>query len=300
MRRRDRVRVVRKLSAVLLPHIRCAPLERFESVRIVRPTIPNRRDDFRPASVLVMNRRAIAMAACHPPLSSTEQPMHYGSQVPSSESMVQTGSSLEDRELVAALRSGDETVFSLLVREHGPGMLRVARNYVSSQAVAEEVVQEAWLGVLRGLDRFEGRSSFKTWLYRILMNTAMSRGEREARTVPFATLAAEVSDDEPAVDPDRFMTEGRWAGHWAVPPEGWASPEPRLLEAEAREVIDRTIAQLPEAQAIVITMCDIEGFGPDEICNVLEISLTNQRVLLHRARSRVRRALEDYMGDTKT
>ena len=228
----------------------------------------------------------------------TGHPMDYGSQVPGSESVVQTGSSLKDRELVAALRSGDETVFSLLVREHGPGMLRVARNYVSSQAVAEEVVQEAWLGVLRGLDGFEGRSSFKTWLYRILMNTAMSRGEREARTVPFSTLAGEAGDDEPAVDPGRFMTEGRWAGHWAVPPESWASPEPRLLEAEAREVIDRTIAQLPEAQAIVITMCDIEGFEPEEVCNVLEISLTNQRVLLHRARSQVRQALEDYMGET--
>jgi RNA polymerase sigma-70 factor, ECF subfamily len=225
--------------------------------------------------------------------------MHYGWRVSSPGSTVQTVSALEDRELVAALRTGDETVFSRLVREHGPGMLRVARNYVSSQAVAEEVVQEAWLGVLRGLDRFEGRSSFKTWLYRILMNTAMSRGEREARTVPFATLAGEVGDDEPAIDPSRFTAEGRWAGHWAVPPDNWASPEPRLLEAEGREVIDRTIAQLPEAQAIVITMCDIEGFGPEEVCNVLDISLTNQRVLLHRARSRVRQALEDYMGETR-
>ena len=226
--------------------------------------------------------------------------MHYVWRVSSPERVVKKGSPLEDRDLVAALRAGDEAVFARLVREQGPGMLRIARNYVSTRAVAEEVVQEAWLGVLRGLDRFEGRSSFKTWLYRILTNTAMSRGERESRSVPFATLAGESADDEPAVDPGRFMTEGRWAGHWSVPPESWGSPEPCLLAAEAREVIDRAIAQLPGAQAIVLTMCDIEGFEPDEVCNVLGISLTNQRVLLHRARARVRQALEDYMGETRS
>jgi RNA polymerase sigma-70 factor, ECF subfamily len=205
-----------------------------------------------------------------------------------------------EQRLVDALRAGDELTFARLVREYGPGMLRVARNYVSTQAVAEEVVQETWLGVLRGLDRFEGRSSFKTWLYRILTNIAMSRGERESRTIPFATLAGDDAGDEPAVDPGRFLTEGRWAGHWAVPPESWAAPEPRLLEAETRQIIDRTIAQLPESQAIVITMCDIEGFEPEEVCNVLDISLTNQRVLLHRARARVRQALEDYLGEART
>jgi len=225
--------------------------------------------------------------------------MHYGWPVSSSESAVKTGSSLEDRELVEALRAGDEAVFARLVREYGPGMLRVARNYVSSQAVAEEVVQEAWLGVLRALDRFEGRSSFKTWLYRILTNIAMSRGEREARIVPFATLAGKGGDDEAAVDPSRFLTEGRWAGHWTAPPESWGSPELTLLQGEARGVIDQTIAALPEAQAIVITMSDIEGFTPEEVCNVLNISLTNQRVLLHRARSRVRQALEDYIGEAQ-
>jgi RNA polymerase sigma-70 factor, ECF subfamily len=232
------------------------------------------------------------------PLSSPERSMHYGWRVSSPESALAAGSSLEDHDLVTALRAGDETVFTRLVREHGPGMLRVARKYVSTQAVAEEVVQEAWLGVLRSLDRFEGRSSFKTWLYRILTNTAMSRGEREARSIPFATLGGEGGAADVSVDPSRFRTEGAWVGHWAAPPENWASPEPRLLEAEARQIIDRTIAQMPEAQAIVITMCDIEGFAPEEVCNVLDISLTNQRVLLHRARSRVRQALEDYMGET--
>jgi len=226
--------------------------------------------------------------------------LHYGWQVSSPESAIKTGSSLEDRDLVAALRAGDEAVFTRLVRELGPGMLRIARSHVATHAVAEEVVQEAWLAALNSLDRFEGRSAFKTWLYRILMNTAISRGEREARSIPFATLAGDGAEGEPAVDPSRFQTEGRWAGHWTGPVESWASPEPRLLQAEAREVIDRTIAELPEAQATVITMCDIEGFDPDEICNVLDISLTNQRVLLHRARSRVRQALDEYMGDTRS
>ena len=217
----------------------------------------------------------------------------------SPESAVEAGSGY-DRELVAALRVGDEATFARLVREHGPGMLRIARNYVSTLSVAEEVVQEAWLAALRSLERFEGRSSFKTWLYRILMNTAMSRGEREARTIPFATLAGEGGEGEVTVDPSRFQAEGRWAGHWSAPPENWASPEPRLLEAEARGVIDRTISELPRAQAMVITMSDIEDFEPEEICNVLDITLTNQRVLLHRARARVRQALEDYMGETTT
>jgi RNA polymerase sigma-70 factor (ECF subfamily) len=224
--------------------------------------------------------------------------MHYVSLVSSPESAVETGPRGQDGKLVAALRAGDEAVFARLVREHGPGMLRVARNYVATRSVAEEVVQETWLGVLRSLDRFEGRSSFKTWLYRILINTAMSRGEREARSIPFATLGGEAFAGETTVDPSRFQSEGRWAGHWTAAPQSWASPEPRLLEAEAREVIDRTIAGLPEAQAIVITMCDIEGFKPEEVCNVLGISLTNQRVLLHRARARVRQALEDYLGES--
>jgi RNA polymerase sigma-70 factor (ECF subfamily) len=172
--------------------------------------------------------------------------------------------------------------------------------YVSTRAVAEEVVQEAWLGVLRGLGRFEGRSSLKTWIFRILTNTAKTRGEREGRTVPFSALAGEEVDaDDPAVDADRFRKEGRWTGHWSEPPADWAQlPEARLLGDEARAVIDQAVASLPPAQATVIRLRDIEGFDAEDVCNVLEISETNQRVLLHRARSKVRRALEDYLGDT--
>jgi len=207
---------------------------------------------------------------------------------------------LEDMRLVDALRAGDEAVFAALVRELGPSMLRVARLHVSSRAVAEEVVQEAWLGVLRGIARFEGRSSLKTWIFRILTNTAKTRGEREGRTLPFSSLAGdEAEGDEAAVDADRFHREGRWTGHWSAPPADWAQlPEDRLLDAEARAVIDAAVAALPPAQATVIRLRDIDGFDAGDVCNVLEISETNQRVLLHRARSKVRRALEDYLGDT--
>jgi RNA polymerase sigma-70 factor (ECF subfamily) len=207
----------------------------------------------------------------------------------------------DDTRLVEALRAGDEAVFTALVRELGPSMLRVARLHVSSRAVAEEVVQEAWLGVLNGIGRFEGRSSLKTWVFRILTNTAKTRGERERRSIPFSAIARDEADaDEPAVDADRFRDEGRWAGHWAAPPSDWAaSPEGRLLDAEAREVVDTAIAALPPAQATVIRMRDVDGFDADEVCNALEISETNQRVLLHRARSKVRRALEDYLENAR-
>jgi RNA polymerase sigma-70 factor, ECF subfamily len=200
-----------------------------------------------------------------------------------------------ERALVEALRAGDETAFRMLVEELTPSMLRLARLYVSSAAVAEDVVQEAWLGVLRGIGRFEGRSSLKTWIFRILTNTAKTRGVREGRSVPFSSLAAE-DDDGPSVDPDRFLDdEARFPGHWASPPQRWEGAE-RLVARETLEVIEREIAKLPPAQAAVITMRDIEGLDSEEVRNVLDISETNQRVLLHRARSRVRRALEEYMA----
>jgi RNA polymerase sigma-70 factor (ECF subfamily) len=181
------------------------------------------------------------------------------------------------------------------MREYGAAMLRVAQMYVSSRAVAEEVVQEAWLGVLKGIGRFEGRSSLKTWLFRIVANTAKTRGMREARSIPFSALGD--AGDESPVDPDRFLGSGeRFPGHWAVPPESWAgAPEGRLLARETLEVIERTIEQLPPAQRAVITMRDVQGFTADEVRNALDLTETNQRVLLHRARSRVRNALEEYM-----
>jgi RNA polymerase sigma-70 factor (ECF subfamily) len=199
----------------------------------------------------------------------------------------------EDARLVEGLRAGDEAAFAALMREYGAAMLRVAQMYVSSRAVAEEVVQEAWLGVLKGIGRFEGRSSLKTWLFRIVANTAKTRGVREARSVPFSALG----DDTPesSVDPDRFFGAGdRFPGHWAAPPESWA-PEGQLLAQETLDVIEREIDRLPPAQRAVITMRDVQGFSSEEVCNALDLTETNQRVLLHRARSRVRQALEEYM-----
>lgn len=204
-----------------------------------------------------------------------------------------------DRELVAALLAGDEKAFVMVVDMYGPAMLRLAQMYVRTRAVAEEAVQEAWLGVLNGLERFEGRSSLKTWIFRILTNVAKTRGEREGRSVPFSSLGDGEEADRPAVDPDRFFPPNHEsAGAWQYPPRSiGAVPEDRLLSQETLAVIDRAIGELPPAQRAVITMRDTEGLSSDEVCNVLDLTETNQRVLLHRARSKVRRALERYLEE---
>ena len=178
-------------------------------------------------------------------------------------------------------------------------MLRVAMMYISTRAVAEEVVQEAWLGVFAGLPRFEGRSSLKTWIFRILTNTAKTRGEREGRSVPFSSLAGDEDDGEPAVAADRFLgADHRWAGHWASTPRSPRDqPEERLLAGEVRDRIAAAIAALPPNQRAVITLRDVDGFGADEACDILGISEANQRVLLHRARAKVRAALESYLEE---
>jgi RNA polymerase sigma-70 factor, ECF subfamily len=159
--------------------------------------------------------------------------------------------------------------------------------------VAEEVVQDAWIGVLKGLDRFEGRASLRTWILRIVTNIAMTRGAREARSVPFSTLASE-DEGGPAVEPDRFRgADDGFPGHWRAYPGDWRSlPEEALLGRETIDVVTRTIEGLPEAQRTVITLRDIHGYSSEEVCDALELSEGNQRVLLHRARSRVRAALE--------
>jgi RNA polymerase sigma-70 factor (ECF subfamily) len=203
--------------------------------------------------------------------------------------------SREDARLIDGLRAGDEAAVAVLMRKYGAGMLRVAQMYVSSRAVAEEVVQEAWIGVLRGIGRFEGRSSLKTWLFRIVVNTAKTRGVREARSVPFSAFDDE--HGEPTVSPDRFLEAvERFPGHWSAPPGSWAGmPEERLVAGETMEVIRREIDHLPDAQRTVITLRDIEGLTAEEVCNALDLTETNQRVLLHRARARVRAALEEYL-----
>jgi RNA polymerase sigma-70 factor (ECF subfamily) len=204
-----------------------------------------------------------------------------------------------DLQLLERLRAGDQAAFETLVRSYSSSMLALARHFVPSRAVAEEVVQETWLGVINGLERFEGRSSLKTWIFRILVNRARTRGERESRTIPFSALAArEAEGEEPAVDPDRFIKPGApGAGAWAQPPlRIETSPDGRLLAGEARERIAAAIEELPPAQRLVITMRDVEGWSAEEARNALDISETNQRVLLHRARAKVRAALEDYVN----
>jgi len=203
---------------------------------------------------------------------------------------------------LARLRAGDEAAFRELLRTYGPSMLRVAMMYVSTRAVAEEVVQEAWLGVFAGLDRFEGRSSLKTWIFRILSNTAKTRGEREGRSVPFSSLAGDDEDDEGAVDADRFLgPDHRWAGHWASSPRNPRDvPEERLLAGEALARIEAAVEALPENQRAVITLRDVDGFDAEDACEILGISEGNQRVLLHRARAKVRTALEGYLDEEAT
>jgi RNA polymerase sigma-70 factor (ECF subfamily) len=206
----------------------------------------------------------------------------------------------DDLRLVRALRDGDERAFAQIVDAYSPPMLRLATVYVGSRAVAEEVVQEAWLGVIKGIERFEGRSSLKTWIFRILTNTAKTRAEREGRSVPFSSVwSADADPGEPSVDPDRFVdaADEQWPRHWISSPRQWSElPEQRLLSAEARERVEAAIAGLPPAQREVITLRDVQGFGSEEVCEILGVSEGNQRVLLHRARSKVRRALEDYLG----
>jgi RNA polymerase sigma-70 factor (ECF subfamily) len=211
---------------------------------------------------------------------------------------VTTAPAAEELHLVDALRAGDARAFEELVEMYHSAMLRLALGFFRNRSVAEEVVQETWLGVLNGLDRFEGRSSLKTWIFRILTNRAKTRAEREGRTVPFSALA-EPGEDGPSVEPERFSgPDHRWAGHWAAYPGRWeTAPESRLLSGEVRARIDEAISHLPPAQRAVITLRDVQGFGSDEVCNVLDISETNQRVLLHRARSKVRAALEDYVNE---
>jgi RNA polymerase sigma-70 factor, ECF subfamily len=207
------------------------------------------------------------------------------------------GSSTEgeaDAALVARLRDGDESAFAELIDAYGATMLRVAQMFVRDRATAEEVVQETWLAVLNGIDRFEGRSSLKTWLFRILTNRAKTRGQRDGRMVPFSSLAGSDEGDEPAVDADRFLgPDSAEPGAWAAPPRAW--PQDRILQKETLGVIQMAIEDLPDAQREVIRLRDVEGWTPMEVAEALEITDGNQRVLLHRARSKVRAALERYL-----
>ena len=203
----------------------------------------------------------------------------------------------DDAAVVAALRRGDEAAFTDLVTAYSASLLRLAQDFVRTRSVAEEVVQETWLAVLNGIDRFEGRSSLKTWLFRILVNKAKTRGVREARTVPFSALAVE--GDERAVPEERFRgPDDLWPGHWASPPRALDTvPEQRLLAREARERIAEALETLPDSQRVVVTLRDVAGWDSDEVCEALGLSEGNQRVLLHRGRAKLRAALERYIEE---
>ncbi len=208
---------------------------------------------------------------------------------------VQERTAHEESELLDRLRAGDERAFETLVARYYPTMIAVALHHVRTRAVAEEVVQDTWLGVLKGLDRFEGRSSLKTWILRILVNTAKTRGVRESRCVPYASLAPE--GDDPAVEPGRFRgPDDPFPGHWRAYPGDWHRlPDEALAQGETLRVVLGTIEALPAAQRTVIALRDIQGCDSEEVCALLDVSEGNQRVLLHRARSKVRAALERHL-----
>jgi RNA polymerase sigma-70 factor (ECF subfamily) len=198
---------------------------------------------------------------------------------------------LPDADIVARLRAGDETTFASLIEAWTPGMLRTARSFVADAYAAEDVVQEAWLAVIAGLDRFEGRSSLRTWAYQIMINIARARGRRDARTVP----AGGLSEEGPAVEGGLFHNGGPYAGHWRTSPAPWREPEDSAVDAETRAQIEAALDRLPARQRAVIVLRDVEGHSSDEVCRILHLSAENQRVLLHRARNAVRSALADYL-----
>jgi len=201
-----------------------------------------------------------------------------------------------DAVIVARLRAGDDAMFAVLVDSWSPGMLRAARAFVGDDHAAQDVVQEAWLGVVRGIGAFQERSSLRTWVYRILVNRAKTRGVRDSRTVPVSSFAPTGEDAGPTVDPARFQgQDGEYPGHWRAFPEPWPSPEDDAVAAETRRRLVAALAGLPDRQRVVVTLRDVEGYSSDEVCELLEISAGNQRVLLHRARAALRACLEAHL-----
>lgn len=201
---------------------------------------------------------------------------------------------VSDERIVAALRAGDERAFCDLFARSYPMMTRVARTYVVSEAVAEEIVQETWMAVMTGIERFEERSALGTWIFSILTNQAKAHSARERRTVPLSCVAP--SAEQPAVEPDCFQKDDdAWPGPWATPPRPWQQPERRLLSLEVRDCLRAALAQLPNRQRWIVGLRDVDGHSAEEVCGLLSLSQENQRVLLHRGRLRLRAALQEYL-----
>ena len=214
-------------------------------------------------------------------------------EAPTPSASVQPGT---DQALIDSLRAGDEATFAHLVREWSPAMLRLARQFVSTNQSAEDAVQDAWVGMLKGLSRFEGRASLRTWTFSILVNRAKSRGVRESRTVVNLGAAGD-GNDGPTVDPDRFRgPDDRYPGGWTPDgvPQPWHQPEKRVIARETQRLIDQALEYLPARQRLVVTMRDVQGFSADEVCDLLKLTPGNQRILLHRGRGALRATLEEY------
>jgi RNA polymerase sigma-70 factor (ECF subfamily) len=214
----------------------------------------------------------------------------------SADPAVATGSPAEER-VVAELRAGNEHTFRELFERHDATLRRIARAYVDSDAVAEEVVQETWTAVATGIERFQGRSAVTTWIVSVLLNQAKTHSARERRALPFSAVAPSRAG-EPTVDPERFQSDDDpWPGHWATPPRPWQRPERRLESLEARAQLRAAFERLPVRQRLVVALRDVEGWSVEEVCASLGISPGNQRVLLHRGRSRLRRVLDELLTD---
>ena len=202
-----------------------------------------------------------------------------------------------DAALVALLRSGDEDAYAQLVSAYTRSMLLVAGRYARSHAIAEEAVQETWLAVWQGVGRFEGRSSFKTWVFRILVNQAQSRAARESRVLPLTDVLSRVRDQVEAADGLASASRERWPGHWSAPSRGWAEePDQTALAGELANRLEQAIAALPHRQREVLTLRDVDGYSASDVCRMLGIQPTNQRVLLHRARTAVRAGMGSYLA----
>lgn len=236
-----------------------------------------------------MNSDAITLTE-----SLSDAPASYRKPKPSQPTSLPKG----EAAFVARLRRGDEGAFDEMVNRHHSALIRMAMGYVADREVAEEVVQDTWLAVIESLDRFEGRSSLRTWIFGIMIHKAKDRGVREKRHTTFSAFESVDDDNEEAVDPSRFQQSGEWAGHWAFPPQPWddLTPEKLLASQQAVKAMNQAIEALPSNLKDVLILRDIEGVETKEACEILKITETNLYVRLHRARERVRQAVETHLS----